>query len=414
MKAVVFHGIGDIRPEDVPEPTIQQPTDAIIEVTASAICGTDLHFVRGTVPGMKPGTILGHEAVGIVVETGSEIRNFRKGDRVVVASTIACGNCSYCRDGYYAQCDTANPHGRRCGTAFFGGPQACGGFDGLQAEYARIPFANIGLVKLPDHVSNEQAIFLSDIFPSGYFGAELAEIKTGDVVAVFGCGPVGQFAILSSFLLGAGRVLAVDNVPERLETARSQGAEIINFDDVDPVHAIHDLTRGIGPDRVIEAVGARAQRPRDESFDSNLDDEMDLIERQRSQVAPSSGRAPGPGNWESGTDIEPWHRGDAPLQALLWAVEAIAKSGTLAILGVYPPRFESFPIGTAFHKNLTVKMGVCHHRRYIPKLVQLVAAGDVDPTMVTPRQQQLISATEAYESFDRRESGWLQVALVSK
>jgi threonine dehydrogenase-like Zn-dependent dehydrogenase len=400
MKAVVFHGVGDIRLEDVPAPTITQSTDAILKVTACAICGTDLHFVRGSVSGMKPGTILGHEAVGIVQEVGREVLNFSVGDRVVVSPTLACGNCSYCRDGYFAQCDFANPQGRRAGSAFLGGPQASGGFDGVQAEFARIPFANIGLVRLPTQVSDAQAILLSDVFPSGYFGAELAEIVPGDVVAVFGCGPVGQFAILSAFLLGAGRVLAVDNVPSRLGIARSQGAEAINFDAVNPVQALMELTRGIGPDRVIEAVGVDAQSPQAGANVSLIEDDVARMERMRSQVSP-----------EGPTEDKTWTRGDAPMQALQWAVEAIAKSGTLAIIGVYPRRFEAFPIGKAFDKNLTVKMGVCHHRRYIPKLVQMVAAGEVDPSLATARQETLVSATEAYQSFDRREDGWLQVEL---
>jgi threonine dehydrogenase-like Zn-dependent dehydrogenase len=195
MKAVVFHGIGDIRIDNVPEPRSQDPTDAIVRLTASAICGTDLHLIRGTVPGMEPGTILGHEGVGTVEAVGKDVRNLRPGDRVVIPSTIACGYCSYCRAGYYAQCDAANPNGPQAGTAFFGGPKTSGPFQGLQAELARIPFANVGPVKLPSDVSDDQAILLSDIFPTGYFGAELAEIKPGNTVAVFGCGPVGQFAI---------------------------------------------------------------------------------------------------------------------------------------------------------------------------------------------------------------------------
>jgi threonine dehydrogenase-like Zn-dependent dehydrogenase len=256
-------------------------------------------------------------------------------------------------------------------------------------------------VKLPEHITNDQAILLSDVFPSGFFGAELAEVAPGDVVAVFGCGPVGQFAILSAHLLGAGRVLAIDNVPSRLEIARAQGAEAINFDHIDPVNALLELTRGIGPDRVIDAVGVDAESPQDDADASLFDDEIARIERQRSQVSPE-------------TPAEPmtWTAGNAPLQALLWAVDAIAKSGTLAILGVYPPRFESFPLGKAFEKNLTVNMGTCHHRRYIPKLVQMVSAGEVNPTMIMPRQESLLSATEAYESFDRRERGWLQVELI--
>jgi threonine dehydrogenase-like Zn-dependent dehydrogenase len=224
MKAVVFHGIGDIRLEDVPEPKIVAPTDALVRITASAICGTDLHFVRGTVSGMKPGTILGHEAVGIVEELGRDVRNLRKGERVVVPSSIACGYCSYCRAGYHSQCDHANPHGPLAGTAFFGGGADSGPFQGLQAEYARVPYAATGLVKLPDNIDDDRAILLSDIFPTGYFGADLAEIKHGDTVVVFGCGAVGQFAIASAMLQSAGRVFAVDCVESRLEMARRQGA----------------------------------------------------------------------------------------------------------------------------------------------------------------------------------------------
>lgn len=192
MKAVVFHGVGDIRLEDVQEPTLQEPTDAIVRITASAICGTDLHFVRGTFSGLESGTVLGHEAVGIVEEVGPDVRNLNAGDRVVIPSTIACGYCVYCREGYYAQCDNANPNGAAAGTAFYGGPKASGAFQGLQAEKARVPFAHINLIKLPEEVSDDQAILLSDIFPTGYFGADMADIKPGHTVAVFGCGPVGQ------------------------------------------------------------------------------------------------------------------------------------------------------------------------------------------------------------------------------
>src|SRR5207248_803467 len=195
------------------------PTDAIVRLTSSAICGTDLHFVRGTMSGTKPGTILGHEGVGVVEQLGEDVRNLEVGDRVVIPSTIACGSCSYCRAGYYAQCVNANPNGPEAGTAFFGGPEQTGPFDGLQAEKARIPYANVGLVKLPDEVSDEDAILISDIFPTGYQAADIAEIRVGDIVCVFGCGPVGQFAIWSAKHLGAGRVIAVHAVPDRLEAA---------------------------------------------------------------------------------------------------------------------------------------------------------------------------------------------------
>jgi threonine dehydrogenase-like Zn-dependent dehydrogenase len=212
MKAIVFHGVGDIRLENVSDPKIQEPTDAIVRLTASAICGTELHFVRGTVPGMVPGTILGHEGVGIVEEVGADVRNVQPGDRVVIGSTIACGSWSYCRAGYHSQCDRANPNGPQAGTSFFGGPKETGPFQGLQAERARIPFANIGMVRLPDGVSDDQAILLSDIAPTGFFGAALAEITPGDTVAVFDCGPVGLFAIVSARLLGAGRIFAIDTI----------------------------------------------------------------------------------------------------------------------------------------------------------------------------------------------------------
>src|SRR3954468_7012517 len=260
MKAVVFHAVGDIRVDDVPEPTLQDPEDAIVRLTASAICGTDLHFVRGTMAGMKPGTILGHEGVGVVEELGPMVRNLNPGDRVVICSTIACGTCSYCRAGYFAQCDRANPNGPQAGTAFFGGPEATGAFDGLQAEKARIPFAHTGMVRLPEEVTDEQAILISDIFPTGYFGAELAEIGDGDTVVVLGAGPVGVFAVGSAKLLGAGRVIGVDKHAARLAMARRAGAETIDFSAEDPIDAIRELTGGIGPDRAIDAVGVEAER----------------------------------------------------------------------------------------------------------------------------------------------------------
>ena len=262
MRAVVWHGVGDIRIDDVPDPKVQQPTDAVVRLTASAICGTDLHFVRGTMAGMREGTILGHEGVGVVTETGPGVRNLRPGDRVVIPSTIGCGSCSYCRAGYFAQCDVANPNGPLAGTAFFGGPEPTGPFDGMQAELVRVPFANVGPVKLPDEVTDDQAIMLSDIFPTAWFGAKLAEVGKGDIVAVLGCGPVGQFAVYSALLQGAGRVLAVDGEPSRLDAARRQGAETIDFNAEDPVQALRELTGGSGPDRVIDAVGVDAKAPR--------------------------------------------------------------------------------------------------------------------------------------------------------
>ena len=258
MKAVVFHGLGDIRLEEVADPRIQEPSDALVRITASAICGTDLHLVRGTVPGVQPGMILGHEGVGVVAEVGEDVRNLAIGDRVIIPATIACGYCSYCRAGYYAQCDNVNPGGPLAGTAFYGGPAEAGGFNGLQAEMARVPFAAVNLVEIPGTVTDDQALLLSDILPTGYFGAEMARIKPGHTVAVFGCGPVGQFAIASAFHMDAGRVFAVDAIDSRLDVARRQGAEIVNFSREDPVATIRQLTGGIGVDCAIDAVGVDA------------------------------------------------------------------------------------------------------------------------------------------------------------
>lgn len=380
MKAVVFHGVGDIRLEDVPEPQLQEPTDAIVRLTASAICGTDLHFIRGTVSGMEPGTILGHEGVGVVEALGDDVRNLQIGDRVVIPSTIACGNCSYCRAGYYAQCDDANPNGKQAGTAFFGGPANTGSFHGLQAEKARIPYANVGLIKLPDAITDDQAILLSDIFPTGYFGAELAEVTSGDTVAVFGCGPVGQFAIASAFLLGAARVFAIDKHADRLRMARQQGAEIINFDEEEPVEALLRLTKGIGVDRAIDAVGVDA-------------------EHRHSH-----------GEQEQRTDKN-WQPGDGPSQALEWAIKGLAKAGTLGIIGVYAEDSNTFPIGLAMNKNLTINMGNCHHRKYIPKLIELTLSGRIDPSKILTQVKPMSDVIEAFKAFDQRRSGWVKVEL---
>lgn len=306
MKAVVFHGIGDIRLDSVPEPKILQPTDVIVRLTASAICGTDLHMIRGTFSGMQPGTILGHEGVGIIEELGSDVRNLQLGDRVVIPSTIACGYCSYCRSGYYAQCDNANPNGQQAGTAFYGGPKDTGPLNGLQAEYARIPYANVGLVKLPEQVSDDEAIMLSDIFPTAYFGAELAEIAPGDTVAVFGCGPVGQFTIASAQLLGAGRIFAIDTVPSRLDMARAQGAEVIDFNKEDPVETLQRLTGGIGVDRAIDAVGVDAVQPHSGPAAAQAKKLSDQFREQVEQIAP-----------ETHPQGRLWQPGNAPSQVLL-------------------------------------------------------------------------------------------------
>lgn len=400
MRAVVFHGVGDIRLENVPEPKIEAGDDAIVRLTASAICGTDLHMVRGTLGPMRPGTILGHEGVGVIEEVGREVKSFRNAERVVVCSTIACGICSYCRAGYFSQCSRSNPNGPEKGTAFFGGPEETGPIDGLQAERARVPFAAATLVPVPDGVSDDQAILTSDIFPTGYFGADLAAIHPGATVAVFGCGPVGQMAILSARLMDAGRIFAVDAIPSRLDLAAAQGAEAINYEQEDPIEAIHRLTAGIGVDRAIDAVGVDANRPHHGPAAKALDKEAKRFDKEVEEIAPKA--RPRDGHWRPG---------DAPSLVLAWCARALARAGTLAIIGVYPEAAKSFPVGLAMSKNLRIVLGNCPHRRYIPRLLDMIAAGRVDPARWLTKTEPLTDAVAAYEAFDQRQPGWLKVKL---
>jgi threonine dehydrogenase-like Zn-dependent dehydrogenase len=386
MKAVTWQGPGQIELEEVPDARIEQPGDAVVRLTMSAICGTDLHMVRGTMPDMVPGTVLGHEGVGVVEAVGTEVRAFVPGDRVVIPSTICCGVCSYCRAGYTSQCDNANPNGPAAGTSFFGGPRSTGPIHGLQATFARVPFAAANLVPLPDAVSDEQAIVLSDIYPTAWFGARCAEVSQGDTVAVFGCGPVGLLAIAAAWRLGAGRVIAVDNVASRLEMARSQHAEPVDFGAEDPVAVIGELTGGIGADRVIDAVGVDAYSSDGEAREDEITE-------------------------ASGGGATAWGHGRAPSQAAQWTVESVAKAGSLGIIGVYPPTMRHWPIGAAMNKNLTVKMGNCPHRAIIPQLVDLVASGVSDPARLLTQVEPIRDVIKAYRTFDSREPGWVKVAL---
>ena len=394
MKAVVFRGIGDVRLEDVPEPKIQNPNDAIVRITASAICGTDLHFIRGTFSGMKDGRIIGHEALGIVEEVGSAVRNFRKGDRVIIPSTLGCGSCNYCRAGFYSQCDRINPAGKLGGTVFFGGPEPAGGLDGLQAEFARVPYAATNLMHLPEEITDDQGIMMSDILPTSYQAARMADIHPGDSVAIFGCGPVGMMAIACAQHMGAGRIFAIDLVESRLEHARRHGAEAINFGSENPVEVLRELTLGSGPDRVIDAVGVDATTAgADRSTEKQFESEMKVI-------APDAKKAE-----------KNWWIGGAPTQALEWAVASIAKAGTLSIIGVYPPQLKSFPVGEMMNKNITVRAGNCNHRKYLPRLIELVRSGVVRPEQFFTQKSPMSSVIDAYHHFDQHEHGWLKVKL---
>lgn len=401
MKALVWHAVGDIRREDVADPTIQAPTDAIIRLTASAICGTDLHFVRGTFSEMKQGTILGHEGVGVIEALGDDVRNFNIGDRVVVCSTVSCGYCPPCREGNTAQCDNANPNGADAGTCFFGGPAATGPVNGLQAEKARIPFASNTLVKIPDEVTDDQALMISDIFPTAWFGAELANITKGDVVTVFGCGPVGQFTVASALLQGASKVIAIDCHEDRLAMARKQGAFTVNFEKEDPVEIIKHLTGGIGADAAIDAVGIDSQHAHHGPAKQEADEKAEKFKQEVEEIT------------TDGTNVQHgnWVPGDGPTQSLEWAIETLKKAGRLSIIGVYPPTAETFPIGKAMNKNLTIKMGNCNHHTVIPGLIELVRMGAIDPEFVLTKVEPLSDVIEAYEAFDKRQPGWIKTEL---
>ena len=402
MKAVVFHGIGDIRLEDVPEPTMQDPKDAIIRVTKSAICGTDLHMVRGTEAGMEPGTILGHEAIGIVERVGPEVKMVKPGDRVVVTSSITCGYCGNCKLGRYDLCLNANPNGPRGVSAIFGGPKMSGAFNGLQAEKARIPYADNVLMKLPDSIPDDQAIMLSDILPTAYYGADLAQIKSGNTVAIFGCGPVGLLTILCAQYMSAGMIFAIDNNESRLAKARELGAEVINYDKEDPVMTIKKLTGQIGVDRVIDAVGVDANRPHGGIIQQVKSTMMSKTFKREKQKVEK----------EQNPQGDNWHPGDAPSQALMWEGQAVAKAGTIAIIGVYPETVEVFPLGITMNKNVTVTMGHCPHRKYLAELISLVDNKMMDPSRILTQKEPLTSVIEAYETFDQRTDGWIKVQLV--
>lgn len=400
MKALVFHGIGDIRLDEVKLPKIEAQTDAIVKITMSAICGTDLHFVRGTVGPMEKGTILGHEAVGVVEKVGKNVRNLREGNRVVIPSTVACGYCSSCRRSEYSQCLESNPNGPEAGTTFYGGPKDSGPLQGCQAEYVRVPFAATNLIKLPDEVSDDQAILLSDIFPTAYFAADIAQVSPGKVVVVVGCGPVGQLAIMSSKILGAARIFAIDSIPSRLELARRQGAECINFNQEDPTEVIKELTKNSLADVVIDAVGVDAKSPSSGPAGKEAKKRKKEFQEELEKIAPKTN----PQN-------QLWQPGDAPSQVLHASVGLTAPCGVISIIGVYSPASQVFPIGTAMNKNLKIVMGNCPHKKYIPRLLDLVHAGIVDPTQILTQKSSLQGVIGAYQNFDLREEGWIKVAL---
>lgn len=399
MKALVFKGIGNVQIEDKDEPVLTNSKDAIIKITATSICGTDLHMVRGTMAGMKKGITLGHEAVGVVEQIGSDVNDIKVGDRIVVTSTIACGQCVYCKAKEFSSCDYSNPKGAEAGTAFFGGPELTGSFDGLQAEKALIPYADTNLIKIPDGVKDDDALLISDVFPTGYMAAEMADVKEGDIIAVFGCGPVGQFAIASAFLQGAKTVIAIDALEDRLAMAESQGAIAVNYDKVDPIEELKRLSNGFGPDACIDAVGVDAQCAHDGPAKGKFMERVHQMIEQK-MVAPLT--IPFGDQWKAG---------DSPFQALTWCIEACRKSGVVSIVGVYPQTAVFLPIGLAMGKALTIRAANCSHAKYIPKLLKLVEDGAIRPSDIITKQESLGDIVECYKQFDKRKSGWLKVEL---
>ena len=387
MKALCWHGKYDVRVQDVPDPKILNPRDAIIKVTTTAICGSDLHLYDGYIPTMQKGDILGHEFMGEVVETGSAVTNLKIGDRVVVPFTISCGRCFFCQRGLWSACDNSNPNAAMAETLYgfspsglFGYSHMMGGYAGGQAEYVRVPFADVGPTKIPDGLADEQVLFLSDIFPTGYMAAENCNIQRGDTIAVWGCGPVGQFAIKSAFLLGAQRVIAIDDNPDRLRMAAKDGlAETLNFSDQDIFEKLKSMTGGMGPDACIDAVGLEAHAT---SIDA-------LYDRAKAAMFLATDRP----------------------HALRQAIYSCRKGGTVSVPGVYGGLLDKFPFGSAFSKGLTFKMGQTHVHRYMQQLLELIELGQIDPSFVITHRLSLDEAPEAYQTFKEHNDGCIKVIL---
>lgn len=387
MKAVCWNGANDVRVETVPDPKITNPRDAIIKITSTAICGSDLHLYDGFIPTMQKGDIMGHEFMGEVVELGSAVKNVKVGDRVVVPFTIACGNCFFCNRDLWSLCDNSNPNAwlaeklmGHSPSGLFGYSHIFGGYAGGQAEYARVPFADVGLFKIPDGLTDEQVLFLTDIFPTGYMAAENCDIEPGDIVAVWGCGPVGQFAIKSAYMLGAERVIAIDRVPERLQMAQDiANAEVLNFEEIDVGEALKEMTGGRGPDAVIDAVGLEAHGT----------DFMGLFDRVKQAVRLETDRP----------------------AALRQVLVACGKGGNVSIPGAYGGFLDKIPMGASMNKALTWKTGQTHVHRYLRPLLERIQNGDIDPTFIITHRLPLDQAPHGYEIFKHKKDNCIKVVL---
>ncbi len=387
MKALVWKGTKEVAIDDVPEPKILNSRDAIVKITSTAICGSDLHLYNGWIPTMKSGDVLGHEFMGEVVEIGKDVKNLRKGDRVVVPFAIACGGCVFCQSKLFSLCDNSNPNAAMLdklygysGAGLFGYSHLYGGYSGGQAQYARVPFADVGPLVVPDSLDDEQVLFLTDIFPTAYQAAEQCGIEKGDTVAVWGCGPVGQLTIRSAFLLGAERVIALDDVPERLAMAREKGkAETLNSSDSDVLDQLKEKTGGRGPDHCIDAVGMEAHGV---SLDA-------IYDRAKQALMLETDRP----------------------HALRMAIMACRKGGTVSIPGVYGGLLDKFPLGAAFAKGLTFKMGQTHVQRYLRPLLNLIEHGEIDPSFVITHRAKLEDGPQMYSIFAAKKDNCIKVVL---
>jgi threonine dehydrogenase-like Zn-dependent dehydrogenase len=390
MRANVWSGRNTVQVENVPDPKILNDRDAIVRITSTAICGSDLHLYDGYIPAMRKGDILGHEFMGEVVETGRGVGNLAVGDRVVVPFPIACGNCWACQHELYSVCENSNPNWGMAEKAFghgtagiFGYSHLTGGYAGGQAEYARVPFADVGPIKIESDLTDEQVLFLSDIFPTGFMGAEYCDITGGEVIAVFGAGPVGQFAIASAVMLGAERVIAIDQYDYRLQMARNKAGatDVIDFSqDADIVEQLKELTGGRGPDAVIDTVGMEA--------------------------------AHGHGAVHAYDRVKQATRGESDRgHALRDAILACRPGGIVSIMGVYGGLMDKFPTGALMNKGLTIKTGQCHVQRYTRPLLERIEAGDIDPSFVVTHRLALDDASDGYETFKHKQDECVKVVL---
>jgi len=387
MKATVWAGRNSVEVQTVPDPTILNDRDAIVRITSTAICGSDLHLYDGYIPTVKHGDVLGHEFMGEVVEVGRGVGNLAIGDRVVVPFPIACGACSACDRELYSLCENSNPNAGMAEklmghspAGLFGYSHMLGGFAGGQAEYARVPFADVGPLKIDDDLTDDQALFLSDILPTGYMGAEMCDIKSGDIVAVWGAGPVGLFAIMSAYLLGAAKVIAIDQVPYRLDLARNIGATTIDFADTSVLGELRDMTAGRGPDHCIDAVGMEAR---------NGTTVVDAYDRVKQAVRLETERP----------------------HALREALMSCRNGGTVSIVGVYGGMMDKFPIGALMNRSLTIKAGQCHVHRYMRPLLDRIRKGEIDPTVIISHHLQLDQAPHGYEIFKHKQDCCTKVVL---